>query len=104
MMMQAPVEVAAAVPVVGLRGITKRFPGVVANSDVTADIWPGEVHVLLGENGAGKSTLVGILSGLQQPDEGRIEIDGCPVTVTSPRHALSKGSGRCSSIRCWCPA
>lgn len=81
------------VPVVGLRGITKRFPGVVANSDVTAEIWHGEVHVLLGENGAGKSTLVGMLSGLQQPDEGRIEIDGRTVTVTSPRHALSQGIG-----------
>ena len=91
--MQAPVEVAAAMPVVGLRGITKRFPGVVANSDVSVDIWPGEVHVLLGENGAGKSTLVGMLSGLQQPDEGRIEIDGRQLTVTSPRHALSLGIG-----------
>jgi len=91
--MQAPVEVTTAIPVVGLRGITKRFPGVVANSDVSVDIWPGEVHVLLGENGAGKSTLVGMLSGLQQPDEGRIEIDGRRVTVTSPRHALSLGIG-----------
>ncbi|MGA0541380.1 putative B6 ABC transporter ATP-binding protein [Neotabrizicola sp. VNH66] len=91
--MQAPQEVTAAGPVVGLRGVTKRFPGVVANKDVTVDIWPGEVHVLLGENGAGKSTLVGMLSGLQQPDEGRIEIDGAPVTVTSPRHALSMGIG-----------
>lgn len=83
----------AAKPFVGLRGITKRFPGVVANSNVSTDIWPGEVHVLLGENGAGKSTLVGMLSGLQQPDDGWIEIDGTAVKVTSPRHALMLGIG-----------
>jgi ABC-type uncharacterized transport system ATPase subunit len=91
--MQAPLARPAPVPVVALRGVTKRFPGVIANQDVALDIWPGEVHVLLGENGAGKSTLVGMLSGLQQPDEGRIEVDGAPVTVTSPRQALTMGIG-----------
>ncbi|MFI3905133.1 ABC transporter ATP-binding protein [Ochrobactrum sp. S1502_03] len=80
-------------PFVGLRGITKRFPGVIANNNVSTDIWPGEVHVLLGENGAGKSTLVGMLSGLQQPDDGVIEIDGSAVHITSPRHALTLGIG-----------
>jgi len=80
-------------PFLGLRGITKRFPGVIANNNVSTDIWPGEVHVLLGENGAGKSTLVGMLSGLQQPDDGWIEIDGSKVSVTSPRHALTLGIG-----------
>jgi len=80
-------------PVVALRGLTKRFPGVVANDDVTVEIMPGEVHVLLGENGAGKSTLVGMLSGLQQPDEGHIEIDGRTVIVDSPRQALAMGIG-----------
>jgi simple sugar transport system ATP-binding protein len=80
-------------PVVALRGVTKRFPGVVANDNVTIEIHSGEVHVLLGENGAGKSTLVGMLSGLQQPDEGRIEIDSQSVTVASPKHALTMGIG-----------
>ncbi|QWK81140.1 ABC transporter ATP-binding protein [Ochrobactrum sp. BTU1] len=81
------------VPFVALRGITKRFPGVVANNNVSTDVWPGEVHVLLGENGAGKSTLVGMLAGLQQPDDGWIEVDGTKVNITSPRHALSLGMG-----------
>lgn len=80
-------------PFIGLRAVTKRFPGVIANNNVNIDIWPGEVHVLLGENGAGKSTLVGMLSGLQQPDDGAIEIDGTAVTITSPRQALSLGIG-----------
>ncbi len=80
-------------PFVALRGITKRFPGVVANNNVSTDIWPWEVHVLLGDNGAGKSTLVGMLSGLQQPDDGWIEVDGAQVNITSPRHALSLGIG-----------
>ncbi|MEQ1943212.1 ABC transporter ATP-binding protein [Mesorhizobium sp. VNQ89] len=80
-------------PVVALRDVTKRFPGVVANDDVTIEIRSGEVHVLLGENGAGKSTLVGMLSGLQQPDEGRIEIDGKPCVVASPKQALAMGIG-----------
>ncbi len=80
-------------PVVALRGVTKRFPGVVANDNVTIEIRSGEVHVLLGENGAGKSTLVGMLSGLQQPDEGGIEIDGRKAVVASPRQALAMGIG-----------
>lgn len=80
-------------PVVALCGVTKRFPGVIANNDVSVEIWAGEVHVLLGENGAGKSTLIGILSGLQRPDEGHIEIDGKPVEISSPRQALGLGIG-----------
>jgi len=80
-------------PIVALEGVTKRFPGVVANDSVDLEIRPGEVHVLLGENGAGKSTLIGLLSGLQQPDDGRILVDGTPTAITSPRHALSLGIG-----------
>ena len=75
-----------------LRGITKRFPGVVANDDITLDVLAGEIHVLLGENGAGKSTLIGILAGLQQPDAGTICVHGRPVQdclarrKSRPRH------------------
>ncbi|RUU89533.1 ATP-binding cassette domain-containing protein, partial [Mesorhizobium sp. M7A.T.Ca.TU.009.01.3.1] len=79
--------------IVALEGVTKRFPGIVANDSVDLSIRPGEVHVLLGENGAGKSTLIGMLSGLQQPDEGRILVDGKATPITSPRHALALGIG-----------
>ena len=73
--------------------VTKRFPGVVANDSVNLTIRSGEVHVLLGENGAGKSTLIDMLSGVQQPDEGRILVDGAPTRIQSPRHALALGIG-----------
>ena len=76
---------------VELRGITKRFPGVVANDDVHFEAAEGEVHALLGENGAGKSTLSNILTGLYRPDEGEIEIGGKPVSFSSPRDALDAG-------------
>ncbi len=73
--------------------VTKRFPGVVANDSVSLSIRGGEVHVLLGENGAGKSTLIDMLSGVQQPDAGRILVDGVETRISSPRHALSLGIG-----------
>jgi simple sugar transport system ATP-binding protein len=76
---------------VELRGITKRFPGVVANDDVHFEAAAGEVHALLGENGAGKSTLSNILTGLYRPDEGEILIDGSPVEFHSPSDALEAG-------------
>jgi|UPI00047F6EB0 simple sugar transport system ATP-binding protein len=79
--------------VVSVRNVTKRFPGVIANADVSLDFNPGEVHVLLGENGAGKSTLIGMLAGMQQPDEGEILIGGAPVKIASPRHSLELGIG-----------
>ncbi len=76
-----------------LEGVTKRFPGVVANDHVDLTIRSGEVHVLLGENGAGKSTLIDMLSGVQQPDGGRILIDGKEATISSPKLALALGIG-----------
>ena len=74
-----------------MRGITKRFPGVVANEGVDFEARVGEVHALLGENGAGKTTLSNILTGLYRPDEGEIELYGEPVHFHSPRDALDAG-------------
>jgi simple sugar transport system ATP-binding protein len=74
-----------------MRGITKRFPGVVANERVDFEAAAGEVHALLGENGAGKSTLSNILTGLYRPDEGEIYLHGRPVEFHSPREALDAG-------------
>lgn len=83
----------AAEPVVVLRGITKRFPGVVANDDVSLDVHPAEIHALLGENGAGKSTLISILSGMAWPDAGTITVRGRETRIANPRAALSLGIG-----------
>jgi ABC-type uncharacterized transport system ATPase subunit len=84
---------ASPVPAVTMRGITKRFPGVVANEDVDFEAAAGEVHALLGENGAGKTTLVNVLTGLYRPDEGEIELHGELVHFHSPRDALAAGIG-----------
>jgi len=78
-------------PLVEMKGIVKRFPGVVALDGVDFELLPGEVHVLLGENGAGKSTLVKVLSGAYPCDEGEIRIQGRPVRVTSPQVPLARG-------------
>jgi len=74
-----------------MRGITKRFPGVVANDHVDFEAAVGEVHALLGENGAGKTTLSHVLTGLYHPDEGEIRLFGEPVSLASPREALERG-------------
>jgi ABC-type uncharacterized transport system ATPase subunit len=85
--------VADETPVLELRGITKRFPGVLANDRVDFDLRAGEVHALLGENGAGKSTLMNILYGLYQADEGEVLIKGKAVTIASPSEAIDHGIG-----------
>jgi len=76
-----------------LRGITKSFPGVLANDDIDLDLRAGEVHALLGENGAGKSTLINILSGMHHPDAGEIRFAGRPVRIDAPRDAIELGIG-----------
>jgi general nucleoside transport system ATP-binding protein len=83
----------SAPPFVVLEGITKRFPGVVANDDVSLELRPGEVHALIGENGAGKSTLMRILYGMYPSDSGRIVIRGEEVRIRSPRDAIARGIG-----------
>src|SRR3954470_5343812 len=82
---------ASAPPAVAMRGITKRFPGVIANEGVHFEAAAGEVHALLGENGAGKSTLSNILAGLYRPDEGEIFLHGEQVDFHVPRDALDAG-------------
>ena len=83
----------AEAPLLELRGITKRFPGVLANDHVDFDLSRGEVHALLGENGAGKSTLMNILYGLYTPDEGQILLEGTPIDLGSTKAAIEHGIG-----------
>ncbi len=91
-MMQPPTtDAGEPAPILELRGISKRFPGVVALDDVRFDLCAGEVHVLVGENGAGKSTLVKILSGIYQPDAGEILLDGRPAMLRDPHAAQTLG-------------
>jgi len=80
-------------PAVELIGISKRFPGVIANQDVQLSVMPAEVHAIVGENGAGKSTLMKILYGMQRQDEGRILINGREVHFRSPKDAIAAGIG-----------
>ena len=80
-------------PVLELDGITKQFPGTLANDHIEFDLRPREVHALLGENGAGKSTLMNILYGLYRPDEGEIRINGAPVRFHSSKDAIEAGIG-----------
>jgi simple sugar transport system ATP-binding protein len=80
-------------PILRMEGITKRFPGVVANDDVDLELYQGEVLALLGENGAGKSTLMNVLNGLYRPDEGAITVRGELADIQSPRDAYDLGIG-----------
>ena len=88
-----PVAETAAPAVVEMRGIVKRFPGVVANAGVDFDLLPGEVHALLGENGAGKSTLMNVLYGLYPPDAGEVRLFGERVAFNSAADAIARGLG-----------
>ncbi len=80
-------------PLITLRGMYKRFPGVLANDNIDLDIYPGEIHALLGENGSGKSTLMCLLSGLYTADGGTIRVDGEEKRFRSPRDAIACGIG-----------
>src|SRR5207253_1063290 len=80
-------------PLLELKGITKRFPGVLALSDVSLEVYPGEIVALIGENGAGKSTLMKILGGVYQPDEGTVVVASKPVAIRSVNDAAAFGIG-----------
>jgi general nucleoside transport system ATP-binding protein len=80
-------------PSLAMRGITKQFPGVLANDHIDLDVKPGEIHALLGENGAGKSTLMNILYGLIQPDSGEVLINGQAIRISGPSDAIARGIG-----------
>src|SRR5215470_5966857 len=81
------------VPVLEVRGITKRFPGILANDHINLELHQGKVLGLLGENGAGKSTLMNLIYGLYQPDEGDILVKGSAVKIHNPRDAINAGIG-----------
>jgi simple sugar transport system ATP-binding protein len=83
----------AQAPAIELKGVTKRYPGVVANKDVELTVLPSEVHAIVGENGAGKSTLMKIIYGMVRPDEGTITINGEPAAFRSPKDAIDAGIG-----------
>src|SRR5512142_859443 len=87
-MPSADPQPSTAQPILSMRGVTKRFQNVLANDRVDLDIYPGEIHALLGENGAGKSTLMNILYGLLRPSAGEIRLRGRPLRLASPRDAI----------------
>ena len=78
-------------PRLTLRGITKIYPGCVANDSIDLNIEPAEIHALLGENGAGKSTLMKVIYGLVRPDQGEVLWDGLPIDIKDPAHARKLG-------------
>jgi simple sugar transport system ATP-binding protein len=92
-MAESPGDPPAGRVAVELRGITKRFPGVVANSDIHLRVERGTIHAIVGENGAGKSTLMKILYGMYRPDEGEILVDGTTAHLTTPQQAIAAGIG-----------
>ncbi|MFN8598605.1 MAG: ATP-binding cassette domain-containing protein, partial [Anaerolineae bacterium] len=80
-------------PALEVKNITKRFPGVLANDNVSLTLEKGEIHALLGENGAGKTTLMNMVYGLYNPDSGQIFIDGQETVIRNPHDAIAKGIG-----------
>ena len=98
--MSAPL-VAPARPRLQLSGITKIYPGVVANDRIDLCVLPAEIHAVLGENGAGKSTLMKIIYGVVAPDAGTIRWNGEPVTIANPADARALGIGRATFYRWW---
>ena len=80
-------------PILQIEKVSKQFPAVLALSEVSIDIYPGEVHAIIGENGAGKSTLMKIISGVYQPSEGGLILNGDPIEFSNPIHAMSMGIG-----------
>ena len=88
---EAAVTQIVSAPALEMRGITKRYPGVVANDAIDLEVRPGEIHALLGENGAGKSTLMNILYGLAAPDEGEILLNGTATAISGPSDAIDRG-------------
>ena len=91
MSVQTPSAAPASTPRLVLAGITKRYPAVVANSNVSLTVQPGETHAVLGENGAGKSTLMKIIYGAVKPDEGTVSFNGQVVNVRNPQEARALG-------------
>ena len=88
-----PAQAAGTPPLVELQGITKTFPGVIANEAIDLAVMPGEIHALLGENGAGKSTLMNVLTGIYRQDAGRIILDGYAHELPTPQAAIAAGIG-----------
>ncbi len=91
-------------PLLELRGITKAFPGVLANDHIDLTLNQGEILAILGENGAGKTTLMNILYGLYNPDEGEIFVHGKRMNIRNPHDAIQPGSGWSTSISCSFPS
>mgnify|MGYP001611843768 CR=1 FL=1 len=99
MALTLPADRAPAEPILAARGITKRFPGVLALDHVDFEVQAGEVHAVLGQNGAGKTTLMNILFGLVQPDEGGLYLRGQRVHFRSPHDAIAQGIGMVHQTR-----
>ena len=87
-------------PVIEMRGIVKRFPGVLANDQIDLTLYKGEILGLLGENGAGKTTLMNVLYGLYQRDEGEITLRGQPVQIRAAHDAIAFGLGMVHIVHC----
>ena len=78
-------------PLLRAKGISRRFPGVLALDNVDFDVLPGEVHALVGENGAGKSTLINVMAGVHQPSGGVLEVNGRPIVLPNPASSQQAG-------------